>query len=188
MASQSTAESDASGYRLTPPTGVAYERMRAVRPTYFGGPIHRRLARHAVLLGAIAFAAGQQWFAATGSVAGGPVLAVAPGLAAVAAAILIASSVLLAGSARYRRRNEPLTERAALRVLAVEDAATYLGYLTGGGTALLAVALPTLGIGPSVAGGTAFAGLLAAGAAVAAVAARTAGVWFRGRVPRAERR
>lgn len=188
MATQSPEGEDDGGYALTPPTGTAYEQMRAVRPSHFGRGLAGRLAAYAVLFAVLGVAAGQEWLAALSKAGGSIPVGVAPGPGLVAGGILVVTAGALLGSAAYRRRAEPMTERAALRVLTVEDWATYLGLITGGLTVLLAVGGPTFGVGPLATGGagpggSAVVGLLAVVATTSATACWAASRWLDGRLP-----
>lgn len=186
MATQSPETEDDGGYTLTPPTGTAYERMRSVRPSHFRRGLAGRLTAYAVLFGVLGVAAGQEWLAALSETGGSAPVGVAPGPGLVGGSMLFATAVALLGSAVYRRRAEPMTEHTALRVLAVEDWATYLGLITGGLTVLLAVGGPTVGVGPLTsagAEGSAVVGVLAVGATASATACWAASQWLDGRLP-----
>lgn len=188
MATQSPETEDDGGYALTPPTGTAYERMRSVRPSHFRRGIAGRLAAYAVLFGVLGVAAGQEWLAALSDASGSVPVGVAPGPGLAAGAILVATAGALLGSAAYRQRAEPMSEHTALRVLAVEDWATYLGLITGGLTVLLAVGGPTFGVGPLATsgagpGGSAVVGVLAVVATASATACWAASRWLDGRLP-----
>lgn len=188
MATQSPDTEDDGGYTMTPPTGTAYERMRAVRPSHFRRGLAGRLSAYAVLLAVLGVAAGQEWLAALSETGRSVPVGVAPGPGLAAGAILVVTAGALLGSALYRRRAEPMTEHAALRVLAVEDWATYLGLITGGLTVLLAVGGPTFGVGPLTSagggpGGSAVVGVLAVVATASATACWAASRWLDGRLP-----
>lgn len=183
MTTQATEEAEDGGYTVTPSTGTAYERLRRVRPSHFDRPLSDRIAAHAALLALLGVAAGQQWLATNPSFPGGGALAIAPLLGAVGGAILLATGVALVGVAAYRCRREPMSEPVALRAIAVEDGATYLGLVTGVLTVLVAVAAPSLNVGPTLPAPGATTPTVGVAATAGAAAFWAASRWFRGRIP-----
>lgn len=167
--------------------GKAYERMREARPTHFDQPVGRKLLAVGGLLALLAATFGSALLGDALPSADGPGTAAPVAVGAVAALLLVAGALGLGGVAAYRLRTEPLTERQALRVLAVEDAASYLGLGTGGLLAVGAVLATAFDLGSSVAAAGPVAPTaegVAVVAGVAAAGAVAAGRALRGRLPR----
>lgn len=165
--------------------GLAYERMRERRTTRLSQPLANKLAVEGALLVALAAALSLAVGFDALSVGGSSVGLVA--LAAGAGAVVAAAVTGHVAVATYRLLEEPITEREALALLAVEDAASYLGIVTGGLLALVTLAAALAGAvsGPGgAAGPTAAAAPVALGLAVAAGLTLAAGRYVDGRLPR----
>lgn len=162
--------------------GLAYERMREVRQSHFSQPLARKLSVQGAMLVALAAAISLSVGVGTaGGVTDGLVTLGAGGGALVVAGVTAHGAV-----GGYRLRREPLTEREALALLTVEDAASYLGIVAGGLLVAATVATALVGLvtgsGPAAAPSTATAAVLV-GASAAAALALGAARFFRGRLP-----
>ena len=165
--------------------GLAYQRMREARPSHFTQSLVRKLTAEGVLLAALATLLAQRLVVGGGATGGSTPDVVA--LAAGGAVLLALTAGAHAAVGVYRIRNEPLTERQALRVLAVEDAASYLGIGTGGLVVVTTGVFAAVG-GPLPTAGTTTTAVVAAVATTAAVLSLAAGAYVRGRLPRSSRR
>lgn len=167
--------------------GLAYERMREVRRTHFTQPLASKLSVQGALLVALAAALSLTLGVGPGAGSGAAVSLVT--LGAGAGTLVAAGATAHAGVGACRLRCEPLTEREALALVTVEDAASYLGIATGGllvaATVVAALVAVIAGAGPA----TATAGVtvtVMAGAAVAAGLVLAAGRYLDGRLPRSD--
>ncbi len=167
--------------------GLAYERMREVRQSHFTQPLARKLGVQGALLvavaGTLALAMG------LGGGAGGSSSRHLASLAAAAASLVGAGVTGHACVGAYRLRYEPLTEREALALLTVEDAAAYLGIVAGGllvaGTVVAAGVSILTGAGPAV-GPVATTRAVTVGVAVGAALTLGVGRFVDGRLPGGE--
>lgn len=162
--------------------GLAYERMRDVRQSHFTQPLVRKLAVQGALLVALA-----STLALTASVGSGPAGGAVPDLATLGAgggSLVAAAITAHAAVGAYRLRREPITEREALALLTVEDAASYLGIGCGGLLVAATVVATVLGLttGAATANGTTTA-VVATGAVVVAGFAMVAARYLEGRLP-----
>ena len=164
--------------------GLAYERMREVRRTHFAQPLTNKLTVQGALLVALA-AALSLTMGVGGGTGGSTTVSLAP-LAVGGGALVAAGATAHAAVGACRLRCEPLTERQALAVITVEDAASYLGIASGGLVVAMTVlaALTGLATGWNPAfGGPSVTGAVAAGAMVAASVVMATGHFFDGRLP-----
>lgn len=163
--------------------GLAYERMREARRSHFSQSLVRKLTVQASLLFVVATALVLLLAHDSGAPDAARDLGV---LAASAGSLLVLSAAVHVGVGIYRLRREPLTEREALRLLAVEDGASYLGLGTGG---LLVASTVVLGAVDLIAGtpiggqGTSIAGTFAAVTATAAILSLAAGQYLDAHLP-----
>lgn len=162
--------------------GLAYERMRDVRQSHFTQPLVRKLVVQGALL--VALASTLTLTAVVGAGSTGGVVPDLATLGAGAGSLVAAGVTAHAAVGTYRLRREPLTEREALALVTIEDAASYLGIGTGGLLVAATVAAATVGVatGTATASGPATAAV-AAGAVVVAGLAMGGGRYLRGRLP-----
>lgn len=162
--------------------GLAYERMREARRSHFAQSLVRKLTLQGTLLATLAATLAVVLVGGSGGV--GQAGANPATLAAAGGAVVAAGVTAHAAVGTYRLRREPLTEREALALLAVEDAAAYLGIACGGllvaATVVAAVLGWNAGADPST---TVVTAGVAAGAAVAAAVALATGHYLRDRLP-----
>lgn len=163
--------------------GLAYERMREVRRTHFAQPLATKLVVESAMLAALA-AALSLWIV----IRGGPT-EVSSGLvtlAAAAGAVVAAGVTAHVGVGAFRLLREPLTERQALALITVEDAAAYLGIASGG--LLTAVTVGAMGVELLTGSGQASGSVVPTAAVVVGLAAgaglaMAAGRYVEGRLP-----
>ncbi len=147
MATDHSDDPTAVGKRAT-----ADERERG-RSTHFDWPATRKLALLGGILSLLAATLPMYWLypASTASALPGTDPAAATPtvatLAALGGGLVVLAVVVVAGATLYRLERGPLTQREALAVHVAEDAATYIGFVTGGVATAVAVALFALGLG-----------------------------------------
>lgn len=130
-----------------------YERVRYERHSFLRQTVPRTLALQSAFLGLLAillpvyglYPEGVAQFlpAVNPEVASPKVLL----LGTFGGLLQVFGAVLLVGTAAYRLRKGPLTERQAHAALDVEDFARYVGLSTGGLAIILTVALFAVGLG-----------------------------------------
>ncbi|MCU4802227.1 hypothetical protein OB920_17770 [Halobacteria archaeon HArc-gm2] len=165
--------------------GLAYERMREGRRTHFAQPLADKLRVEGALLVAMAAALALALGVSGGAAGTASTRLLTLGTAG--GALVAAGATVHAAVGTCRLQCEPLTERQALALVTVEDAASYLGIATGGlvVAATVAAALVGLVTGWSPATSTSsVTGAVAAGAMVAAMVVLATGRFFEGRFPR----
>lgn len=167
--------------------GLAYERMREGRTAHFSQPLANKLTVEGALLVALAGALSLAVGLGAGAVGGASSNLVT--LAAGAGALVAAAATAHGAVGAYRLLNEPITEREALALLTVEDAASYLGIATGGILTAMAVVATLVGaVGDPVAspGSPDLAVTVAIVLAVVAGVTLAAGRYLEGRLPRSD--
>jgi hypothetical protein len=141
-------------------SGSTYERVRYQRHSFLRQSVPRTLMLQSALLGLlVALLPMYGLFPAS---AAGYLPAADPAIASPKILLLgifgglldLLGATLLAGTALYRVRNAPLTERQAHTVLDAEDFARYVGLGTGGLAILLTVLVFAVGLGGGAAVGT----------------------------------
>lgn len=164
--------------------GLAYERMREVRQTYFTQSLANKLRVEGALL--VAMAAALVLALGAGGGAAGTASTQLVSLGAGGAALVAAGATAHAVVGTCRLRCEPLTERQALGLVTVEDAASYLGIASGGLVVAATVVAALVGLVTGWPPGTATSSVtaaVAAGALVAAGLVLATGRFFEGRLP-----
>lgn len=165
--------------------GLAYERMRDVRRTHFAQPLANKLRVEGALLVAMAAALVLALGAGTGVAGTASTRLVTLGTAG--GALVAAGATAHAAIGTCRLQCEPLTERQALAMVTVEDAASYLGIAGGGALVAATVVAALVGLvtgWPPATAASSVTAVVAAGAMVAAGLVLATGRFFEGRLPR----
>jgi len=165
--------------------GMAYERMREGRRTHFAQPLADKLRVEGALL--VAMAAALALALGAGNGAAGTASIRLFTLGAAGGALVAAGATAHAAIGTCRLRAEPLTERQALALVTVEDAASYLGIAAGGFVVAATVVAALVGLvsgWPPATATSSITAAVAAGAMVAAMVVLATGRFFEGRLPR----
>lgn len=162
--------------------GLAYERVRDARPSHLDQSLAAKVTAAGVLLAVLAAGLAPVLVGGAGAGDGSSISLLAAG----ACAFLGLAAAGLGALAAYRLAREPLTERRAAAVVAVEDALSYLGLGVGGPLAVSTAAVA--GLGWSSAGTGVAPSTVAGIAALLSVAALVGGLALRGRLPRSSAR